>query len=127
MKKINKKIAISMIIFVFVILLFGTSLATSLVDKYQGQMYSQTSDVGKDLELVRNLLRSVLKIVRTVGIGIAIIILTVIGIKYMISSAGDRADLKKNSVPYVIGAIIVLSASGIVEIILGFMIKVTPK
>jgi signal peptidase I len=54
-------------------------------------------------------------------IGIALIVLTVIGIKYMVSSAGDRADIKKNAIPYLIGAVVMLSAAGIIDIIQKFV------
>ena len=55
--------------------------------------------------------------VKVAAIAIAVIILLIIGMKYMISSAGDRADIKKHAVPYVIGVIILFGVSGILTLI----------
>ena len=54
---------------------------------------------------------------KVVCVTIAIIILIVIAMKYMISAPADRADIKKHAVPYVIGAIILFSTTGIISII----------
>lgn len=45
------------------------------------------------------------------GYAIAVGMLLYIGIKYMMASANEKADLKKGSISYVIGAIIVVAAS----------------
>lgn len=60
----------------------------------------------------------VLVLIKYVCITLAVIILLVIGAKYTISAPGDRADIKKHAVAYVIGAIILFGASGILQIIL---------
>lgn len=61
-----------------------------------------------------------ISIARTVGTGIAIITLIVIACKYMIAAPGDRADIKKHAIPYVIGACVVFGASAILGIIVDF-------
>ena len=48
------------------------------------------------------------------GYVIAVGMLLYIGIKYMMSSANDKADLKKGSVNYVIGAVLVATAATVV-------------
>jgi len=48
--------------------------------------------------------------------------LTVLGIKYIVSAPGDRAEIKKSLVQYLAGAIIVLGSSQILALI----IKVFP-
>ena len=65
---------------------------------------------------MRQVLGAILAIVRTAGVTAAVVILMVIGIKYIIASAGDRADIKKYAVKYIIGALILFAASGIIEI-----------
>ena len=52
--------------------------------------------------------------VRWFGYAIAIAMLLYIGIKYMMASANEKADLKKGSINYVIGAVLVAAASTLV-------------
>ncbi len=63
---------------------------------------------------IETLLGTVLTGVRLVGAGLAICILSYVGIKYMLASAGERAELKNYMLRYVIGAVILLSATFIV-------------
>ncbi len=52
--------------------------------------------------------------VRWFGYAIAVAMLLYIGIKYMMASANEKADLKKGSINYVIGAVLVAAASTLV-------------
>lgn len=55
--------------------------------------------------------------VRIVGTGVALIMLTVIAIKYLLAAPGDRANLMKTSYQYIVGAIIVFGSAQILGII----------
>ena len=63
---------------------------------------------------IETLLGTVLTGIRFVGAGIAICILSYVGIKYMLASASERAEIKNYMIKYVIGAIILFSATYIV-------------
>ena len=64
-------------------------------------------------EEINNVGQNIIKVVGVVGMTIAVIMLIVIGIKYMLGSAEERATYKKTMVPYVIGAILLFAASAI--------------
>ena len=68
-----------------------------------------------------------ISVARTVGIGAAITILMVIAVKYMLASPGDRADIKKNAVPFVIGAVVLFGASGILGLLAEFSSTISVK
>ena len=53
-------------------------------------------------------------IIQAVGSIIAVIILLILGIKYMMGSAEEKAEYKKTMLPYLVGAVILLLASNIV-------------
>ena len=53
----------------------------------------------------------IVPIVRTIGIVAAIVILMIVGIKYMMGSAEEKAEYKKTMPAYVIGAVLVFAAS----------------
>lgn len=56
--------------------------------------------------------------VRVAATGIALIMITIIAIKYILAAPGDRADLKKSSFQYIVGAIIVFGSAQILGILI---------
>jgi len=71
------------------------------------------------------ILGAILTVIRIAGVGVAIIIITVLAMKYMMASPGDKADIKKHAVPYVIGAVVLMAASGIVGLLQVFVSDAT--
>ena len=65
-------------------------------------------------------LNSVLSMIQTIGISVATVMMVVLGIKYMVSSVSERAEIKKHAVIYVTGALLLFGASAIMQIIKGF-------
>lgn len=55
--------------------------------------------------------------ITSVGIVVAVVVVAIIGIKYMIGSADERAEYKKTMMPYLIGAMLVFGASTIAKAI----------
>lgn len=64
---------------------------------------------------------AVINVVATIGSAAAIIILIVLGIKYMMGSAEEKAEYKKTLLPYIIGAVFVFAASALTGLIYNFM------
>ena len=60
---------------------------------------------------------SILKIILAFGTVASVVVLVLIGIKYMFGSVEEKADYKKTLLPYVIGAIFVFSSTVIAQII----------
>ncbi len=56
-------------------------------------------------------------IIQVVGIVVAVVILLILGIKYMTGSAQEKAEYKKTMIPYIIGAVLIFAASTIVNVI----------
>lgn len=69
---------------------------------------------GEELE---KLGETILGIITAVGIILAVIILIVIGIKYMTGSVEEKAGYKKAMLPYAIGCIILVCAPAIANIV----------
>ena len=63
---------------------------------------------------------TILGVVQVVGVAIAIIMLIVLAIKYISAAPNDKAEIKKHAVVYVVGAVVLFAASGIIGIIRGF-------
>lgn len=69
---------------------------------------------------INRIIGAVLTIVQVVGCGVAVIMLIVLAIKYISAAPGDKADIKKHAVVYVVGAVVLFAASGILQIVKNF-------
>lgn len=67
-----------------------------------------------------NILNTILGIVQVIGVAVAIIMLIVLAIKYISAAPGDKAEIKKHAVVYIVGAVVLFGASGLLGIIKGF-------
>ena len=56
-----------------------------------------------------------------VGVILSVIILVMIGIKYMLGSVEEKADYKKSMIPYLIGALMVFSVTTLPQLIYKFI------
>ncbi len=70
-----------------------------------------TADKTIDDNTIKTLGQRVVGILQAVGIVLSVVILIVIGIKYMMGSAEEKAEYKKTLMPYVIGAALIFAAS----------------
>lgn len=116
--KINKATKIIVMIIMFIVLNIPNFVEANEnfnLDEFQGGSVPTSVQ-----NLTENTLGAAVSVVRIVGIGIAITIITVLAIKYMMASAGDRADIKRHAVPFFIGAIVLFGASGILGILVNF-------
>lgn len=78
------------------------------------------SDDSGAAESIQSIIGSVLTIVQVVGMGVAVIMLIVLAIKYISAAPGDKAEIKKSAVIYVVGAIVLFAATGILQIVKNF-------
>lgn len=68
----------------------------------------------------QSILNVILGIVQVIGIAIAVIMLIVLAIKYISAAPSDKADIKKSATAYIIGAVVLFAASGVIQIIKNF-------
>lgn len=116
-KKISKILSIVMIA-IMMISCFSTAFAATTVDPKTWD--SQTGDKIKTDDL-NNFSASIINVVAIIGSAAAIITLIILGIKYMMGSAEEKAEYKKTLLPYIIGAAMVFGASVLVGVTYGFM------
>lgn len=119
MKKYIKKVSILLLISLFIFAIFSQVFAVSGSEITSSFGGSSGSDLQGSNEIT-NLFAGILDAVRIATAAIAIIMLTVLAIKYMVSSPNDRAEIKKGATVYVIGAVVMMGASFLVTIIRDF-------
>lgn len=123
----RKKIMLGIIIILVLINIFtftSKSYAkdTSISDIFTGakDFMSKGGDVTDEQEnkliVTSNLIYNILLVI---GIGVAVIVSGVLGIKFMIGSVEEKAQIKDQLIPFVIGCIVVFGAFGIWKIVVG--------
>lgn len=118
MKKIAKFLSIILIL-IFCISMSITAFAAT------GQFLnpSEFDEVDKAkgvTKLVNNAAETTISVLRIAGVTIAVVMLLAVAMKYMLSSAGDRADIKKHAIAYVVGAVVLFGATNIIAAIISF-------
>lgn len=69
---------------------------------------------------ITNLGGRIVGILQTVGVVLSVVVLIVLGIKYMMGSAEEKAEYKKTMLPYIVGAALIFAASAFAQVIYGF-------
>ena len=117
MKKVFKIIVIALIVMMLVTI--STSVfATTGTSIKPGDM---TGKSNTNVSGITDIGNSIIRILSTIGIVISVVVLIVLGIKYMMGSAEEKAEYKKTMIPYLVGAALVFAASSIATVIYNFM------
>lgn len=117
-----KKISLVLLILIVAISICCTSVRANNASSnanFDLEAFDETdaSGVDKANNMVNKAAANIISIARIVCVTIAIVMLLVIAMKYMISAPGDRADIKKHAVNYVIGAFVLFGVSGILTVL----------
>ncbi len=112
MKKAIKIVNILLVAMMLVMTLSTVVMAVPSATDVIGKMDQATggTDTG-----IATLGGNIVNILTTVGIVIAVIVLLILGIKYMMGSASEKAEYKKTMIPYLVGAVLVFGASAIAK------------
>lgn len=112
MKKTMKIVNILLVAMMLVMTFSTVVMAAPKADDIIGKMDDAT---GGDSDKIATLGGNIVNILTTVGIVIAVIVLLILGIKYMMGSASEKAEYKKTMIPYLVGAVLVFGASAIAK------------
>ena len=69
--------------------------------------------------------KRIIGMVQAIGSIASVLVLVILGIKYMMGSAEEKAEYKKTFIPYLVGAILVFAASNLASMIFAFASTVT--
>ena len=110
MKKTLKVLAIVLMILAVVMIstnVFAQELSPSdLQATYSGDDGGLKTKAGQIMGMIRN-----------VAVIASVIILMVLGVKYMLGSVEEKAEYKKSFIPLIVGIILVVSATAIASFI----------
>lgn len=129
----NRKVILARVLSV---LLMGFMIATTLYNSVFAATLGSDSDSLKvdqfnNVEFedgatgsVQRIIASIISVTQIIGIGVAIIMLIVLAIKYISAAPSEKAEIKKTVTIYVVGAVVLFAASGILEIVKKFATNV---
>ncbi len=69
---------------------------------------------------IKNFGGNIMGVINVVGVVVAVVVLMVIGIKYMMGSAEEKAEYKKTMIPYIVGAVLIFGATTIANVVFQF-------
>lgn len=86
-----------------------------------GDLINEVDGKGKgtanNIDGVKDVAGNVIKLIRNVAAIAAVVIISILGIKYMIGSTEERAEYKKSFIPLIVGIVVVLAAAQIASLI----------
>lgn len=124
MKKIFIRILLMFVIFMTIVsynnVLFAAK-GSSVTNMFNGSGDDGIADDG--ITIVEKVITPVLSVIRIVATGVAVIMLTYLGIKYMSAAPSEKASIKNQLITYTVGAIFVIGTTKILEAIMDFANK----
>lgn len=123
MKKASKILAI-IVMLTMILTVFTATRVNAGVDS-TGVIETITGGGSVDTGEVQSFGANIVDIITTIGIIVAVIVLLVLGIKYMMGSASEKAEYKKTMIPYLVGAILIFGASAIAKAVVTMTESIT--
>lgn len=117
-----KKCIISIIVIILLMIIISSTIyqvqalgldAFTNPDEYK-------SNVGDNTKLL-GFGNIIVWVVRTVGTAISVLMLVIIGIKYIMGSVEEKAEYKQTMWPYILGAILIFAGASITNMIYEMM------
>ena len=106
------------IIIIFLMLMFLTLIFPLTINSAQinPEKYKSSGPSAQDVKEMYSFGGRVAGVVQVVGTIVSVGVLIIIGIRYVMSSADEKAELRERLIPYFIGAVLLFGASNIVNI-----------
>lgn len=118
----NKKVVkIGIVLFMAMFMVVSIAMNSFALQPSDITAKSQISGSGE----IQNVGQSIVGILQVVGIILSVIVLIILGIKYMMGSAEEKAEYKKTMMPYIVGAALIFAASSLAQVVYQFFIGIT--
>lgn len=114
----KKKVAIFVLILILICIIGTEKINAVDITNVLNQPHSPPAEARTSIEEVG---KHAFAVMQVIGVSVASVMLIAIAIKYMTSSPNDKAEVKKQIVPFVVGAVFLYAATIIVTIIKNFM------
>jgi len=107
----KKQILIFLINLILVLFLISSTVFGTLIDEFDKSIDTSGSSDLKDTGA------TILGVIRVAGTIVAVAMIMILGVKYMLGSADQKAEYRKTMLPYFIGAILIFTATSLADAI----------
>lgn len=115
MKKSTMQIIVKIIAILFIVI--AVASLSSMVFADQIKPDSLTPDYSGDSSAISQRAGKIMAMIRNIAVIASVIIIMVIGVKYILGSVEEKAEYKKTFLPLIIGIILVVAATSIASFI----------
>ena len=116
-KKVFKIISIVMMAALIVSAISSVAFARTNINP---QDYMNKVDNTGAADSAERIVGTLIDVFQVVGVGVAIIMLVMLAIKYLSAAPNEKAEIKKSVSIYVLGAVLLFAAAGVLEIVQAF-------
>lgn len=112
----NKTIKIVSTLLIAVMLIASLSqvcLASGTYTDIIGVIDENANGESSEIGGLKTTAAKVIKALRNISAIVAVLVITILGIKYMIGSTEERAEYKKSFIPLIVGVVVVVAAASI--------------
>ena len=110
----NKKIFVIIIIFILAIILFASISRVQASDEIMVWNFNLEQKVPSKVSEIAGV---IIKFLRNISIIITVLVIAVLGIKFMIGSVQEKAEYKKDYINIIIGVVFITLVTSIIDVI----------
>lgn len=120
----KKKICVLVLLLLFISCLFYVNeldaFEDDVIGKLDGMDAVSTPDGSSNGKGIPAAINQMISILQYAGSGIALIVITILGMKYILASPSEKADVKKSIMPIAIGCFLLFGGVNIAKLIAEF-------
>lgn len=113
----KRKVKIFSIIMLIIITLSSFMATISYADLINPNDYNPNNSNDEVPEKFTNMVGIIATTIQTIGVILSIIVIGLLGIKYMTGSVEEKADYKKSMIPFLIGTVLIVAVGTIIRIV----------
>ena len=113
----KKKVKIFSIIMLIIITVSSFMATISYADLIDPNDYNPNNGNAEAPAKFTNMVGTIATTIQTIGITLSVIVIGLLGIKYMTGSVEERADYKKSMIPFLVGTFLLVAVGTVLRII----------
>ena len=117
MKKLTKILTVVLLVAMIVMTVSNVFAASSILDDIEKAANDATVDTSK----ISSMAGTLIAYLRNAAVIIGVVIIIILGIKYMTGSVEEKAGYQKSFVPLIVGIIVVVAATSIASFLFGLL------
>lgn len=116
----KRKVKIFSVIMLIIITISSFMVTASYADLIDPNDYNPNKSNEEVPEKFTNMVGIIATTIQTIGVILSVIVIGLLGIKYMTGSVEERADYKKSMIPFLVGTVMLVAIGTILRLINDF-------